>query len=95
MQKFCLHHVLCFLSSQRDSGVTRKTPPSAKQHYMKQARYFPGQNITNTQTHQAMRNPTFGRKGSYGVTGNALGGSTYVPSFGGGTQSKGVGVGGM
>lgn len=81
-------------SSQKDSGLARKTPPSAKQHYMKQARYFPGQNITNTQTHQPLRNPAF-TKGSYGVSGNSLGGSTYVPSFGaGGAQSKGVAVGG-
>ena len=56
---------------------------------MKQARYFPGQNITNTQTHQPGRNPAYAR-----VSSNALGGSTYIPSFGGGTQSKGVPVGG-
>lgn len=76
-------------STQREAGLTRKTPPSAKQHYMKQARYFPGQNITNTQTHQPGRNPAYAR-----VSSNALGGSTYIPSFGGGTQSKGVAVGG-
>lgn len=62
---------------------------------MKQARYFPGQNITNTPNQQALRNPAYGRKNSYGVSGNALSGNTYVPSFGGGAQSKGVGIGGM
>ena len=86
--------VFCFVSPLKDSGLAQKSPHSAKQHYMKQARYFPGQNITNTQTHQQMRHPAFARKGSYGVSGNALGGSTYIPSFGGGTQPKGVAVGG-
>lgn len=82
------------LDSFPSAGVARKTPPSAKQHYMKQARYFPGQNITNTPNQQALRNPAYGRKNSYGVSGNALSGNTYVPSFGGGAQSKGVGIGG-
>ena len=62
---------------------------------MKQARYFPGQNITSTQPQQAMRNPTYTRKGSYGVSGNAVGGTTYVPSFGGGAQTRGAGVSGL
>lgn len=72
--------------------MPRKTPPSAKQHYMKQARYFPGQNINNTQTYQAVRNPaalSYGKKGSHSL-GNAMGGTTYVPSFGGGAQTTGT-----
>ena len=81
---------------QRDSGVNRKTPPSAKQHYMKQARYFPGSTM-NAQP-QVTHNPApsmYTRKVSYGKTGNAVGGSTYMPSFGGGTQNRAGGVGGM
>ncbi|XP_020622364.1 serine/threonine-protein kinase ICK-like [Orbicella faveolata] len=85
-----------FSSVQRDSGVNRKTPPSAKQHYMKQARYFPGSTM-NAQP-QVTHNPApsmYTRKVSYGKTGNAVGGSTYVPSFGGGTQNRAGGVGGI
>ncbi|KAL9981209.1 hypothetical protein ACROYT_G009882 [Oculina patagonica] len=86
-----------FSSTRRDSGVNRKTPPSAKQHYMKQARYFPGSTI-NAQpqvTHNPAPSMYAARKLSYGKTGNAVGGSTYVPSFGGGTQNRGGGVGGI
>ena len=36
----------------------------------------------------------YARKVSYGKTGNAMGGGTYVPSFGGGTQNRAGGVGG-
>ena len=63
---------------------------------MKQARYFPGSSI-NAQP-QVTHNPApsmYTRKLSYGKTNNAVGGSTYVPSFGGGTQNRGGGVGGM
>lgn len=83
-----------FSSTRRDSGVAKKTPPSAKQHYMKQARYFPGQ-TTNTQP-RVLHNPaatTYPRKPSYGMVGNAVGGTTYVPSFGGGGQNRAGGVG--
>ena len=31
--------------SYKDSAKSRKTPPSAKQHYMGQARYFVGQTL--------------------------------------------------
>ena len=62
---------------------------------MKQARYFPGSTI-NAQP-QAAHNPApsmYTRKVTYGKTGNAVGGSTYVPSFGSGAQNRGGGVGG-
>ncbi|KAJ7377270.1 hypothetical protein OS493_030081 [Desmophyllum pertusum] len=79
-----------FPSTRRDSG-------SAKQHYMKQARYFPGQTTNNVQsrvTHNpAPSGPIYARKPSYGMTGNAVGGTTYVPSFGGGTQNRAGAVG--
>lgn len=84
-----------FLSVRKDSGVAKKTPPSAKQHYMKQARYFPGQTTTNQP--RVLHNPaasTYPRKPSYGMTGNAVGGTTYVPSFAGGGQTRAGGVGG-
>lgn len=83
-----------FSSVRRDSGVAKKTPPSAKQHYMKQARYFPGQTTTNQP--RVLHNPaasTYPRKPSYGMTGNAVGGTTYVPSFAGGGQTRAGGVG--
>ena len=63
---------------------------------MKQARYFPGSTM-NPQS-QVAYNPTssmYPRKVSYGKTGNSVGGSTYVPSFGSGTQNRAGGVGGM
>lgn len=46
---------------------------------------------------QVAYNPTssmYPRKVSYGKTGNNVGGSTYVPSFGSGTQNRAGGVGG-
>lgn len=64
---------------------------------MKQARYFPGSTMNNQPqlTHNPAPSMYAGRKVSYGKTGNAVGGSTYVPSFGGGTQNRAGGVGGM
>lgn len=83
-----------FSSVRKDSGVAKKTPPSAKQHYMKQARYFPGQTTSNQP--RMLHNPaasTYSRKPSYGMAGNAVGGTTYVPSFAGGGQTRAGGVG--
>lgn len=94
---FLNFEITFFFSSQHGSGVSRKTPPSAKQHYMKQARYFSGQKM-NAQPQQTIHNqavaPTFTGKASYGATGgNAMGGHNYVPSFGTGMANRGVGVG--
>ena len=73
-----------FLSSSvKDSGVFRKTPPSAKQHYIKQARYFPGQKNAAS---GAAGGVTYGRKPSYGN----VGGNTYVPSFQSSTYAAGA-----
>jgi hypothetical protein len=95
---------------KRGSAISRKTPPSAKQHYLKQARYFPGQ--TTTTTHQKAA-PNVGatqgisghggstliRKSSFGLgaglaAGGGVAGGSYVPSFGGGTQSRPTMLGG-
>lgn len=38
--------------SYKDSAKSRKTPPSAKQHYMEQARYFPGQTTSQRKSSQ-------------------------------------------
>ncbi|XP_001633210.2 serine/threonine-protein kinase MAK [Nematostella vectensis] len=86
----------------KGSGISRRTPPSAKQHYMKQARYFPGQTTQRGAQNGAVPvgggcgggSNTFVRKSSFGIGG----GGSYVPSFqssgyGGGAQPSHVGGG--
>ncbi|KXJ29029.1 serine/threonine-protein kinase MAK [Exaiptasia diaphana] len=80
---------------RKESGLRNKTPPSAKQHYMKQARYFPGQSTGTTHQKPAQNgvaahgSTSLIRKSSFGVSGAAAG--SYVPSFGGTTQPRGGG----
>ena len=85
LQCLIVNLILSFFlsSSVKDSGVFRKTPPSAKQHYIKQARYFPGQKNAAS---GAAGGVTYGRKPSYGN----VGGNTYVPSFQSSTYAAGA-----
>ncbi|CAB3997627.1 serine threonine- kinase MAK-like [Paramuricea clavata] len=83
----------------KDNDSNRRNPPSAKEHYMKQARYFPGQSPAAA----ANRMPV-NKKSSVGMGLNA----SYLPSFHnghtqsrlgggyalGGTSGNSVGVGG-
>jgi hypothetical protein len=76
-------HILFFHSSNfggKDNDSNRRNPPSAKEHYLKQARYFPGQSPAAA----ANRMPV-NKKSSVGMGLNA----SYLPSFHNGhTQSR-------
>ncbi|XP_031565066.1 serine/threonine-protein kinase ICK-like isoform X2 [Actinia tenebrosa] len=88
----------------KGSGISRKTPPSAKQHYLKQARYFPGQSTTTVPLHKVGQNvggqqahggTTTSRKSSFGISGGigaGGGGGSYIPSFGGGATTRPSGI---
>ncbi|XP_028414888.1 serine/threonine-protein kinase MAK-like [Dendronephthya gigantea] len=84
------------LGPLKDGDSNRRNPPSAKEHYMKQARYFPGQSPA------AANKMPASKKSSVGMGLNA----SYLPSFHngqsrlgggygiGGTSGSSVGVGG-
>ncbi|XP_028415720.1 LOW QUALITY PROTEIN: serine/threonine-protein kinase dyf-5-like [Dendronephthya gigantea] len=71
------------LGPLKDGDSNRRNPPSAKEHYMKQARYFPGQSPA------AANKMPASKKSSVGMGLNA----SYLPSFHNGQSRLGGGYG--